>query len=71
MPDIDAIMAWEEGTLDTGGTFELFAGMIRDGSAWTFQGTYGRTAALLIEDGVITREGEITDYGRCLIAWHD
>ncbi len=66
--DFDAIVAYEEGDLDTAGTLELFADLIRDGHAWTLQGHYGRAAHALIVDGLISPDGEITDHGRELVA---
>ncbi len=56
-----AIMAYEEGTASVSESLELFAHLIRTGMAWTLQGCYGRTAAALIERGIITRKGEITE----------
>lgn len=59
MPDVDKIIAFESGELDTDQTLELFAGLIASGMAWRLQGSYGRTAADLIEAGLITPEGEV------------
>lgn len=66
MPNVDKIIAFEEGTLDARGTVELFAGLVRSGLVWSLQGSYGRYAADLIEGGVITPEGEITAHGYAL-----
>jgi len=60
---VNEIVAWESGQLGTEETVEMFAKLVRSGDAWTLQGTYGRTAARMIEDGVINRAGEI-DYDR-------
>jgi len=38
---------------------EMFAEMIRDGTAWEFQGCYGRFAMQLIQGGYISTRGEI------------
>jgi len=63
MPDIDKIMRYEQGEMNTAEVLDLFAGLIASGLAWQLQGSYGRTAASLIEAGLITPEGEITDRG--------
>jgi hypothetical protein len=59
MDTIDAIMEYEAGTLSDVGTIELFAELVRTGTAWSLQGHYGRAAASLIENGVIDSEGNI------------
>lgn len=59
MLDVDAMIEWENGELNLDDTLDLFAGLVRDGTAWTLQGTYGRTAAALIEGGYITADGEV------------
>ena len=61
---LDLIMEFENGTLAFDGVLDLFARLIRNGQAWTLQGSYGRTAVDLINSGLITTEGEITDLGR-------
>ena len=64
---VGAIIALELGELDTLGTLELFAFLIRSGLAYSLQGsTYGRTASALIDAGLITHNGEITEAGRNL-----
>lgn len=57
---VDKIMAYEQGELDDEGTLDLFAGLIKSGMAWSLQGSYGRAAVALIDNGFITREGELT-----------
>jgi hypothetical protein len=57
----DKIIAFESGELDQQDIFELFAGLVYTGLAWTLQGTYGRTASSLIEAGYITPAGRLTD----------
>jgi hypothetical protein len=56
------IIAYENGDLSDLQTLELFAHLIRTGQAWTLQGSYGRTASAVIDAGLITREGVITDH---------
>jgi hypothetical protein len=59
MSFIDQIMAYEDGELSELETLDLFAGLIRDGICWQLQGSYGRTAASLIDAGLISPEGDL------------
>ena len=48
----DKIIKYEEGDMaDEEEIFEFFQELIDSGLAWQLQGSYGRTAALLIEMG--------------------
>jgi hypothetical protein len=38
---------------------EAWAYLIKTGQCWTLQGWYGRNAKALIENGIISKEGEI------------
>jgi hypothetical protein len=38
---------------------EAWAHLIKTGDCWTLQGYFGRTAAHLIDNGIISPEGEI------------
>lgn len=62
MPNVDAIIAYEQGELTDSESLELFGQLIRSGLAWSLQGHYGRTAAALIDGGYLTAEGELTDH---------
>ena len=48
---IDKIMYYEQGELDDDGVVELFQELIDSGMAWQLQGSYGRMATYLIEEG--------------------
>jgi hypothetical protein len=54
---LDAILAFEQGELDEDGVVELFQHLVDTGLAWQLQGFYGRTAADLIEAGLVTVPG--------------
>ena len=56
----DKIINFECGLLDQIGMLELFAELIKNGMAWTLQGSYGRTASALIDAGYIDTDGNIT-----------
>jgi len=38
---------------------EAWAYLIKTGMCWTLQGFFGRTASALIEDGVVSPEGDV------------
>lgn len=46
---------YEAGELADDDVIDGFQHMVDDGSAWQLQGSYGRTAATLIEAGLVTR----------------
>ena len=56
---IDKIIAYEQDWLGNQETLELFSELIKDGSCWTLQGHYGRTAKHLIDNEIISEDGEI------------
>ena len=49
------IIAFESGEMDEEQTINFFQNLINTGLAWQLQGSYGRTAAALIEAGHCTR----------------
>lgn len=57
---VGAIIEYESGEMDVPGFLALFSHLIKTGTAWTLQGFYGREAARLIENGIITPEGKLT-----------
>lgn len=57
IPPVDQIIAYEQGELDEDQTVELFQGLIDSGLCWQLQGSYGRTADMLIRTGVCTPKG--------------
>lgn len=54
MDRVDKIIAFEQGALDDEEIIDLFQEMINDGSVWSLQGTYGRAAQSLINNGYCT-----------------
>jgi hypothetical protein len=51
MSQIDKIIAFENGELDSEQTIQLFQELIDSGKVWQLQGFYGRTAKYLIDKG--------------------
>lgn len=52
---VNRVMDYEEGKLDTEGVIALFQELVDTGLAWELQGSYGRAAADLLEQGLITK----------------
>jgi hypothetical protein len=57
------ILDFEMGHLSNDQAIDLFAELIKNGMAWTLQGSYGRSAMNLIESGYISEQGEVLSYG--------
>ena len=55
MDQVDKIMAFESGELDFDETVEFFQKLIDSGLVWQLQGSYGRMANSLIENGYCDR----------------
>ena len=61
-PDLtNQIIDYENGDMDEEELVELFQALIDNGMAWTLQGSYGRVATDLIENGMCHAKGE--NYG--------
>ena len=58
MDTLGFIIAFEQGETDEQETIEGFQALIDSGIVWSLQGSYGRTAARLIEAGYCFRPGE-------------
>ena len=59
MISVDKIMDYESGEMNEDEMIKMFAEMIKNGIVWKLQGNYGRTAKALIENGIISTDGEI------------
>lgn len=54
MPDLDKILAWEQGEMTEDEEARFFQELVDSGLAWQLQGMYGRRAAELIRAGTVT-----------------
>jgi hypothetical protein len=57
MVDVGKIIEYESGEMDGDAVVAFFQEMIDDGSVWSLQGHYGRTATALIEAGLCHKKG--------------
>lgn len=53
MPDVTALMEWEDGAMTPEEERALFQQLVDSGAAWELQGMYGRRAVALIESGAV------------------
>lgn len=60
VPDIDQIMRYEQGDMEDDEVITFFQSLIDSGMAWTLQGSYGRMAQNLIENGYCHAVGDKT-----------
>jgi len=51
MINVKELVEYENGEMDFDRMVEFFQKMIDDGTVWKLQGSYGRTAGILIQDG--------------------
>jgi hypothetical protein len=51
---IDKIIAYESGEMTEEEVVDFFQELVDSGLAWRLQGSYGRTATVLIESGFVT-----------------
>lgn len=54
------LMDFEDGSMNIDQTLELFSILIQTGLAWRLQGSYGRMARHLIDQGSLSENGTIT-----------
>ena len=61
----DKIMSYESGDLPEEEIYDLFQHLVETGMAWQLQGSYGRTAKMLLDMGLIidpdSREAVLSD----------
>lgn len=58
-PSAADLMRYEDGDMEAGETVDLYARLIATGMVWHLQGAYGRYAVSLIEEGLVSAEGEV------------
>lgn len=62
MDIVDKIIQFEGGEMEANDAIDFFAELVKSGMAWSLQGFYGRTAASLINNGYIDKEGNVLNY---------
>lgn len=55
---LDDLLDYEEGKLDDDAVIALFQQLVNTGLAWELQGSYGRTASMLILQGHVHRPAQ-------------
>ena len=58
MPNVGDIIDYENGEMDQDRAIEFFQGMINSGVVWQLQGSYGRTAQMLIDNDICLTASE-------------
>ena len=58
MPNVNDIIDYENGEMDEARAIEFFQGMINSGVVWQLQGSYGRTAQMLIDNDICLTASE-------------
>lgn len=61
MPNVNDIIAYENGEMDEAEAIEFFQGMIVSGVVWQLQGSYGRTAKMLIDNDICLTASEFIE----------
>ena len=56
---VSKIIQYESGEMDRDEILEFFAELIKDGTCWHLQGSYGRQANDFIKSGFIDSKGNI------------
>ena len=56
---VGQLMAYESGELDDTETLELFSELIKSGTIAHLQGAYGRDANAMIQNGLLSPDGDI------------
>jgi hypothetical protein len=59
---VNKITQYENGEMSREEVLEFFAELIKNGTCWKLQGSYGRMARDFIESGFIDTEGNILRY---------
>jgi hypothetical protein len=54
-----AIISYESGEMEEAQFLELFSYLVTTGMAWRLQGCYGRMAAALISNHILSPSGEV------------
>lgn len=56
---VNKIIQYEDGEMENNEVLELFSELVKNGMAWTLQGSYGRMAQALITSKHLDSQGNI------------
>lgn len=65
------LMDYENGDLSLTEILDLFSELIKTGSIWSLNSDYVTIATTLLEDGILDKDGNLTDYGKNFLAGLD
>lgn len=63
MDVVSKIMDYEDGQMDLSEMILFFSELVKSGLVWQLQGSYGRTANTLIDNGYLKADGTVTGLG--------
>ena len=61
MPNVDDVIAYESGQMDEDEAIEFFQGLINSGAILHLQGSYQRTAQMLMDNGMCLTPSEFAE----------
>lgn len=64
MDVVSKIMDYEDGQMSLSEIISFFSELVKSGLVWQLQGSYGRTANALIDNGYLKVDGSLAKLGK-------